>query len=132
MKYWNVLKYFAIIFIAVSVASAVILENVYLAILGFVIGESIAIYAQYLARKNGEILDDEMISQISGKSAMMSYIISVLFFSWIGVFFIILNDRIADWAKTVGFTMLLFVLLMVAIYFASYFFMMRRATKNEE
>lgn len=114
------------------VASAVILESVYLAILGFVIGESIAIYAQHLARKNGEILEDEMISQIGGRSAMMAYVVSALFFSWMGVFLIILDDRIADWAKTAGFTMILFVLLMVVIYSASYFFMMRKATKNEE
>ena len=89
MKYWNVLRYFAIIFISTLVASAVILESVYLAILGFVIGESIAIYAQHLARKNGEILEDEMISQIGGRSAMMAYVVSALFFSWMGVFLII-------------------------------------------
>ena len=132
MKYWNALKYFAITFTAVSVAVAVIIENVYLAVLGLVVGESMAICAQHLARKNGEILQDEMTAQIGGRSAMMAYVASVLLFNCIGVIFVILNDRISYWAKTAGFTMLLFVLIMVAIYSVSYVIMMRKATENEK
>lgn len=132
MRYWNALRYFAIIFTAASVATAVIIGNVYLAILGLVIGESLAVYAQHLARKNGEILEDEMSVQIGGRSAMTAYVISIVLFSWIGVIFVILNNRISYWAETAGFTMLLFVLMMVAIYIASYFIMMRKATANEK
>ncbi|MFA6710800.1 MAG: DUF2178 domain-containing protein [Candidatus Methanomethylophilaceae archaeon] len=132
MRYWNALRYFAIIFTAASVATAMAIRNVYLAILGFVIGESLAIYAQHLARKNGEILGDEMSVQISGRSAMTAYVVSIVLFSWVGVILVILNDQISYWAETAGFTMLLFTLMMVAIYFISYFVMTRKATANEK
>lgn len=87
-KTFKWVRIFMAMFIAATVSIAVSIENVYLALAAVIIG----MISMLLIKKNvKEVLVDEMVNSIAGKSALMAYSIAVPVLALLSLIFMFSN-----------------------------------------
>ena len=117
---YKLARFFIVVFISITVSLAVSTENVYLAVAGIVIGG----VAMFLVKKNvKELLVDEMIKSIAGKSALMAYSITVPTLALFSIILMFSNlGNVDSYYYNLGIILSYIVLFNIAIYSISYYF----------
>ncbi|MFA5755369.1 MAG: DUF2178 domain-containing protein [Candidatus Paceibacterota bacterium] len=117
---YKLARFFIVVFISITVSLAVSTENVYLAVAGIVIGG----VAMFLVKKNvKELLVDEMVKSIAGKSALMAYGITVPTLALLSIVLMFSNlGNIDSYYYNLGIILSYIVLFNIAIYSISYYF----------
>lgn len=117
---YKLVRIFIVAFVSITVSLAVSAENAYLAVAGVVIGG----IAMFLVKKNvKELLVDEMIKSIAGKSALMAYSITVPTLALFSIILMFSNlGNIDSYYYNLGIILSYIVLFNIAIYSISYYF----------
>ena len=117
---YKLVRIFIVAFVSITVSLAVSAENAYLAVAGVVIGG----IAMFLVKKNvKELLVDEMIKSIAGKSALMAYSITVPTLALFSIILMFSNlGNVDSYYYNLGIILSYIVLFNIAIYSISYYF----------
>lgn len=117
---YKLVRIFIVAFVSITVSLAVSAENAYLAVAGVVIGG----IAMFLVKKNvKELLVDEMVKSIAGKSALMAYSITVPTLALFSIILMFSNlGNIDSYYYNLGIILSYIVLFNIAIYSISYYF----------
>ena len=117
-------------FIAATVSIAVTIENVYLALAAVIIG----MISMLLIKKNvKEVLVDEMVNSIAGKSALMAYSIAVPVLAVLSLVFMFSNlkERGSD-MYNLGIILSYIALGQMFIYSFFYYYYQRKYGRDGE
>ncbi|MDD4074442.1 MAG: DUF2178 domain-containing protein [Candidatus Pacebacteria bacterium] len=117
---YKLVRIFVLVFVSITVSLAASAENLYLAAAGIVIG----MIAMFLVKKNvKELLVDEMIKSIAGKSALMAYSITVPTLALFSIILMFSNlGDTSSYYYNLGIILSYIVLFNIAIYSISYYF----------
>lgn len=117
-KSFKKIRLLIIILIAIIVATAVSINNFYLAVSGILIGLLFNILVRSKLRKK---LVDERIVSLSGKAARMTYVISTLTLAILSLFLIFSGRQHQDTTtETIGIIFSYIAMLNIAIYAISF------------
>lgn len=117
-------------FIAMTVSIAVSIENIYLAFSAVIIG---MISMLLIKRSVKEVLVDEMVKTIAGKSALMAYSITipVLAFLSLVLMFLNLSNRGSE-MYNLGINLSYIVLFNMAVYSLAYYYYQKKYGRDNE
>lgn len=126
MKYnqFKKVKILIVAFIFATVAVALTLGNMILALVGILIG---TLFLFLVKRKIKTVLVDERVKSISGYAARLTYVISTIFLAFLSLLFL-LRDR----GESLGIIFSYLVLLNLAIYSMSYKFYIKKYGDDNE
>jgi len=117
-------------FIAITVSMAVSIENIYLALSAVIIG----MISMFLIKRNvKEVLVDEMVQSIAGKSALMAYsiVIPVLAALSLILMFSDLSNRGSE-TYNLGIYLSYIVLFNMAVYSLFYYYYQRKYGRDNK
>jgi len=129
-KTFKWVRIFMAMFIAATVSIAVTIENVYLALAAVIIG----MISMLLIKKNvKEVLVDEMVNSIAGKSALMAYSIAVPVLAVLSLVFMFSNlkERGSD-MYNLGIILSYIALGQMFIYSFFYYYYQRKYGRDGE
>lgn len=90
LKNFKIVKILTSIFVTITVVLSVTVANIFLALVGIIIGMLILLVAR---NKTKEIMVDERIKSVGEKAAQSTYVIAVLTMGWTSILVMILNTR---------------------------------------
>lgn len=129
-KNFKIIRLLLAFFIAITVSIAVSIENFYLAISAVIIG---IILMLLIKKKVKVLLVDEMVKDIAGKSALMTYSIIVPILAILSLFFMFFNLGNQDaYLYNLGVIFSYIALLNIAIYSISYYYYRKKNGSDEE
>lgn len=119
-----------VIFIAMTVSIAVSIENVYLALSAVIIG---AISMFLIKRSVKEVLVDEMVKTIAGKSALMAYTVSVTVLAVLSLVFMFSNlSNQGSQLYNLGLILSYIALFNMAVYSFAYYYYQKKYGRDNE
>ena len=129
-KNFRIVKFLMAMFIAITVSMAVSIENIYLALSAVIIG----MISMFLIKRNvKEVLVDEMVQSIAGKSALMAYsiVIPVLAALSLILMFSDLSNRGSE-TYNLGIYLSYIVLFNMAVYSLFYYYYQRKYGRDNK
>jgi len=129
-KQFKIVRLVIIGLVAFTVATAVSINNFFLALAGVLIG----MLFMYLVRvRYKKVMIDERVASISGKAARNAYVVTVTLLTLLCMFFIISGDQRGDiYTEAVGVAFAFIVLLNVALYSVSFYYFNHKYGGNEK
>lgn len=119
-KQFIILRLLIIAVVAITVSTAVSVNNFWLAIVGVATG---MLFMTLVRSGYKKVIVDEMIENISGKAARASYSISVMVLLFLSIFFIIAGDQKEDiYVEALGIVFSFVVLLQVVLYSITFYY----------
>lgn len=129
-KNFRIVIMFVAAFIAIVVSTAITRENPYLAVSAVTIG----MISMFLIKKRvKDVMVDEMIENIAGKAARVTYSVTVSVLALLSLIFMFSNLGSKDsYFYNLGIIFSYIVLFSMAIYSFAYYFYRKKYGSNEE
>ncbi|MBU0648667.1 DUF2178 domain-containing protein [Patescibacteria group bacterium] len=129
-KQFKVIRLIIIGLVTFTVATAVSINNFFLALAGVLIG---MLFMHLVRVRYKKVMVDERVAIIGGRAARHAYVVSVTLLTLLCMFFIISGDRRGDiYTEALGVALGFIVLLNVALYSVSFYYFNRKYGGDEK
>jgi uncharacterized membrane protein len=128
-KTFKIIRLFIIVLVAAIVATAVSINNFYLALAGLFVGLLFNLLVRSKFRKK---LVDERIESISGQASRMTYIITTIFLALLALFLVFSGRRNEDiFIESLGVIFSYIAILNTAVYAISFHYFNKKHGGHE-